>query len=107
MFDTTCPLLNRPRIGHDRKLLFRRGAKELTRPPPVVRCFPQMAQFRETLRHIFRRILMINEVPFYDSIQQPDGSWKSEVVISRPIATFQWPPDCLWPFIDHAAERKT
>jgi hypothetical protein len=32
---------------------------------------------------------MMYEVPFYDSVQPPGGSWKSEGVISRPRATLQ------------------
>jgi hypothetical protein len=48
----------------------------------------------------------MNETPFYDPVQQPDGTWKSEVGTSRPKATFQWPPDCRWPSIDHGGVRE-
>jgi len=30
---------------------------------------------------------------------------KSELP-AKPKATFRWPPDCLWPFIDHGWDSK-
>jgi DNA-binding NtrC family response regulator len=32
---------------------------------------------------------------------------KSELLTARSKATFQWPPDCLWPFIDHGWDSET
>ena len=49
----------------------------------------------------------MSEAPFYGSFEQPDESKKSEVAINRQKATFQWPPDCMWPFLDHGAETET
>ena len=49
----------------------------------------------------------MSEIPSYDSLQQPDRREKSEVVASRPKARFQWPPDCLWPFMEHGPETET
>jgi hypothetical protein len=39
-------------------------------------------------------------VPSPDSDQHPNEPRKPEF-LSRPKATFQWPTDCVWPFIDH------
>jgi hypothetical protein len=50
---------------------------------------------------------MMSEIPFYDSIPQPDQPEKSEVVTSRPKARFQWPPNYLWPFMEHGPETET
>jgi len=50
---------------------------------------------------------MMREEPSYDFFQPPDEPEHSEVAISRPKATFQWPPDCMWPFMDHGGESKT
>jgi len=48
---------------------------------------------------------MINKapsaVPSPDSDQHPNESRKPELLTTRPKATFQWPPDCVWPFTDH------
>jgi hypothetical protein len=69
---------------------------------PVVRCFPLMAQYAETLRHLFfGRVTQMSEVPYCDSHQQPDELKRLEVPTSKPKAKFHWPPDCLWPFTDH------
>jgi hypothetical protein len=47
---------------------------------------------------------MMNRIPFPDPSpdpdQPPDETTPSEHLTVRPRATFQWPPDCLWPFID-------
>jgi hypothetical protein len=48
---------------------------------------------------------MKNKVPFTDRSpdpdQRPDEPRKSELLTARPKATFEWPPDCMWSFIDH------
>jgi hypothetical protein len=46
---------------------------------------------------------MIIEVPAHDSDQLPDDS-KSKDLTLKSKAAFQWPPDCLWPFMDHELE---
>jgi|HubBroStandDraft_4_1064222.scaffolds.fasta_scaffold07070_6 hypothetical protein len=74
--------------------------KDITRPAPVVRCFPLMAQFREILRQLlFDGARMIMEVPANDSGQRPDDP-SSKDLTHKPKAVFQWPPDCLWPYTD-------
>jgi hypothetical protein len=42
---------------------------------------------------------MIIDVPAYDSGQRPDEA-SSNHLTHKPKAVFQWPPDCLWPFMD-------
>jgi hypothetical protein len=42
---------------------------------------------------------MIIELPAYDTDQLPDKS-KSKELPRKAKAVFQWPPDCLWPFMD-------
>jgi hypothetical protein len=49
---------------------------------------------------------MIFDLPSYDSDYLPDDS-KQQVLTRKPKAVFQWPPDCLWPFIDHRSEEET
>jgi hypothetical protein len=53
---------------------------------------------------------MINKTPPVatspDSERPPDEPRKPEF-LSRPKATFQWPPDCVWPFIDHDWDSET
>jgi hypothetical protein len=60
-----------------------------------------MAQFREILRQLFfvESPLMIIDLPSYDPDYLPDDS--------KPKAAFQWPPDCLWPFIGQGSEMDT
>jgi hypothetical protein len=50
---------------------------------------------------------MMGEIPSYDSFQQPHQPEKSEVVADRPKVSFQWPPDCLWPFMEHGPKTET
>jgi hypothetical protein len=50
---------------------------------------------------------MMSEVPYYDSYQQPEELKKLEVPMTRPKATFQWPPNCVSPFTDHGPENDT
>jgi hypothetical protein len=45
--------------------------------------------------------------PAPDLDQGPDEPRKSEVVTTRPKAAFQWPPDCVWPFIDQGRDTDT
>jgi hypothetical protein len=84
--------------------------RELTRPSPRRPLFfLPMAQFREILRHlIFGESHMTGKTPFYESDQPPEDEPKNLQVLSyKPKATFHWPPDCLWPFMDHEVDRDT
>jgi hypothetical protein len=42
-----------------------------------------------------------------DTDQHPDERMPSERPTSRAKVTFQWPPDCLWPFIDNGWDSET
>jgi hypothetical protein len=57
---------------------------------------------------------MMAEIPFTERAPAPektpqrprelppvDKSGRSILVPDRAKAAFQWPPDCVWPFIDH------
>jgi hypothetical protein len=52
---------------------------------------------------------MIHEIRFADTSPNPrtqaDEPKSSEPLVTKPKATFQWPPDCLWPFIDQEVDR--
>jgi hypothetical protein len=54
---------------------------------------------------------MKNKLPFPDPSPDPDQHpyepRTSELLTPRPKATFQWPPDCLWPFIDRGWDSET
>ena len=50
---------------------------------------------------------MMSEIPSSDSFPEPDELEKPDVVTSRPKSRFQWPPNCLWPFMDHGPETET
>jgi hypothetical protein len=49
---------------------------------------------------------MIFDLPSCNSDCLPDDS-KPKPLTRKPKAVFQWPPDCLWPFIDHGSEKDT
>jgi hypothetical protein len=36
-----------------------------------------------------------------------DEEKKLPVLTHKPTITFQWPPDCLWPVMDHGPEDDT
>jgi hypothetical protein len=51
---------------------------------------------------------MTIEVPAHGSDQLADDDLKDAQVPSYKLkATFHWPPDCLWPFMDHGPENDT
>ncbi len=54
---------------------------------------------------------MMNRLPFADPSpdphKHPDERRPSELLTTKPKATFQWPPDCLWPFIDRGWDSET
>ena len=68
-----------------------------------------MAQFREILRHLYwGDRALIRKVPSRESDQSPDDKLKKlQVQTRKPKAVFQWPPDCLWPFMDDAPTTDT
>jgi len=44
---------------------------------------------------------MIIELPSHNVDQFPDNERKNlQLPTYKPRAIFQWPPDCLWPFMD-------
>jgi hypothetical protein len=48
---------------------------------------------------------MTIEVPSRGSDQLADDELKKLTVLPhKPKATFHWPPDCLWPFMDYEPE---
>jgi hypothetical protein len=49
---------------------------------------------------------MITEVLSYDSDPLPDDS-KPKDPTHKSKAVFQWPPDCLWPYIERGSENDT
>jgi hypothetical protein len=50
---------------------------------------------------------MIVDLPSYGVEHLPhDEQKKSAVLTYKPKAAFHWPPDCLWPFMDHGPENK-
>jgi hypothetical protein len=54
---------------------------------------------------------MDSRIPFTepspDSQTQADKPKEPEPPATKPKATFEWPPDCLWPFVDHKAGSDT
>jgi hypothetical protein len=48
------------------------------------------------------------DVPSRPLDQLADDEQKKLTVLTyKPKATFHWPPDCLWPFMDHESEKDT
>jgi hypothetical protein len=51
---------------------------------------------------------MISKAPYHESDQRADENPKTlDVLTYKPKATFQWPPDCLWPFMDEVPHTDT
>jgi hypothetical protein len=51
---------------------------------------------------------MTIEVPPNVSDQYPADEQRKLVILPyKPKAAFPWPPDCLWPFMDHELENET
>jgi len=46
---------------------------------------------------------MIIDVPAHESEQLPNHT-KPKDLVNKSKATFHWPLDCLWPFIEHESE---
>jgi hypothetical protein len=49
---------------------------------------------------------MTIEVPAYDFDQDSDDATPKDPTY-KSKATFHWPPDCLWPFIEHRSDDDT
>jgi hypothetical protein len=71
----------------------------------------RVAQHMGPLRHALRSTTVMNQIPFADPSPDRDdhcgGPEPSELLVTRPKAAFQWPPDCAWPFIDHGRAGDT
>jgi hypothetical protein len=54
---------------------------------------------------------MMKRIPFVDSSPDRDdhcgGPELLELLVTRPKAAFQWPPDGAWPFMDHGRASDT
>jgi hypothetical protein len=54
---------------------------------------------------------MMNRAPAADAPTDPedypDKPNPPELLVGRSKFTFQWPPDCLWPFLDHKRDSDT
>jgi len=51
---------------------------------------------------------MIIEQPTGSMDHLPDNEPKTmQVPTYKPKAVFQWPPDCLWPFMGHGPKNET
>jgi hypothetical protein len=54
---------------------------------------------------------MMDRIPFADPSldpdQDPDELRPSTLLTTRPKATFQWPPECLWPFLDRGRDKES
>jgi hypothetical protein len=79
--------------------------KELTRPsPPQSAVFPHGAVEGDTAPNLLLKDRgMIIEVPAHESEQLPNDA-KPKDLVHKSKTTFHWPPDCLWPFIEHGSE---
>jgi hypothetical protein len=75
--------------------------------PPHRAPFPLGAQPWERCALFLKVPHMKNKAPAAGLPTQPDGDPDElkppELLVTRSKATFQWPPDCLWRFIDHKA----
>ncbi len=51
---------------------------------------------------------MISKIPSRESDQRPiNKPDKLPVLTYKPKATFHWPPDCLWPFMEEVPDTDT
>jgi hypothetical protein len=65
-----------------------------------------------TLRHAVRGMIpMMQKIPFADPSPDRDDHCgepaSSAVIANKPKAAFQWPPDCVWPFMDWGSDTDT
>jgi len=73
---------------------------------------PLVAQPSESLRHaLVREAPMMYRIPFADPSPDRDDHC-GEPKLPEPLAiirkaTFQWPPECVWPFTDRASDTDT
>jgi hypothetical protein len=56
-------------------------------------------------------IPMMQKIPFADPSPDRDDHCgepaSSAVIANKPKAAFQWPPDCVWPFMDWGSDTDT
>jgi hypothetical protein len=51
---------------------------------------------------------MISKAPSHESDQSPDDELENvQALTYKPKATFQWPPECLWSFMDDGMDCDT
>ena len=50
---------------------------------------------------------MMNKVPMLDSSPDHEKPKQTDQLAIGPKATFQWPPECVWPFIDLRWDSET
>jgi hypothetical protein len=51
---------------------------------------------------------MIIEAPSHRSDQLTGDEQKKLTILTyKPKATFRWPPDCMWPFLDRGLQKDT
>ena len=53
----------------------------------------------------------MHRIPFADPSPDQDDHCgelaSSELIANGPKTAFQWPPDCLWPFMDRRSDTDT
>jgi hypothetical protein len=67
--------------------------------------YERHAEARGSVAGMKNKVLFTDPSP--DPDQRPNEPRNSELLIAKPKATFQWPPDCLWPFIDRGWDSET
>ena len=109
-----CAILNRHPALEDYKVIELSGkVEELMWLPPAV--FPVSSSHGAvigSLRHALVRVApMMYRIPFADpSPDRNDHCGEPKLPAPPAIirkATFQWPPDCVWPFTDRASNTDT
>jgi hypothetical protein len=50
---------------------------------------------------------MMNKLPMFDSLPYPEEPKQTDPLAVSPKVAFQWPPDCVWPFIDLRRDSDT
>jgi hypothetical protein len=87
------------------------GVKEQMRLPPQSIASSCWWRSEGTLRHaVGRTFPMMHKTPFADPLPDRDdhcGEPASSELIARPKTVFQWPPDCVWPFMDRGSDTDT
>lgn len=84
---------------------------ERMRPSPIVPPFLYGAQLWERCALLLTVSHMMNRAPAADPPIDPEGYPDTpktpKLLVTRSKSTFQWPPDCLWPFLDDKGDSDT